>query len=158
MRIFLSSSYLITNHKPQTPNYNSYNFHLHKPPASQTNMGPIKAAIQMGTLYGIAHQGFKAYGNHQQQQQEAQVPQQFYSQREAPQAIPQQYRDASGYLHQGFCNGTCGGRCNGDQQQTRDTSYVHQTWCSGQCGRSCNDGQTLIQHGESQVYFDGKKC
>ena len=43
------------------------------------------------------------------------------------------YRDtASGYMHQGYCNGQCGRTCNGQQ-----THGLHDCTCNGQCGGQC---------------------
>lgn len=40
-----------------------------------------------------------------------------------------------GYIHIGYCNGSCGGRCNPDGQKPK---YKHQSWCTGECGEQCN--------------------
>jgi hypothetical protein len=75
-----------------------------------SDMGLIKSAIKYGALFGIANQGLKTLDHHNQQQQQQQ-PQVIYQQ-------PPSYqnsgpaRDASGYIHQPFCNGQCGGRCH----------------------------------------------
>ena len=66
-------------------------------------MGLISGAIKLGAVAVVANQGVKAYEKHKhgkvaQQQQHGQY---------------RELRDASGYLHQPWCNGSCGSQCNG---------------------------------------------
>ncbi|KAF2164339.1 hypothetical protein M409DRAFT_25218 [Zasmidium cellare ATCC 36951] len=79
-------------------------------------MGLIKSGIKWGTIGYVAHQGFKAVGENKQshqQQQQAPLPRD-----QPPSYYPQQgqqgqrFQDASGYLHQSWCNGQCGHHCN----------------------------------------------
>ena len=84
-------------------------------------MGLIKTAIKYGALFGVAKTGFDALGQHNQQQQQQQQVQ--------PQN--QQYgpiRDASGYLHQPYCNGQCGQRCHLNVENRN----VNEGYASGQ--------------------------
>lgn len=73
-------------------------------------MGLLGKAIKYGSVIAVAHTAGKAYESHKQQHQQP-LPQGQYVQ---PQLQPQQqYRDATGYLHQAWCNGQCHGQCNG---------------------------------------------
>lgn len=102
-------------------------------------MGLIKTAVQAGAAYGIAKQGLKAYDQHEQRKQASQTnlnnmnnnnggfqrspspapPGYEYDQQakgalqDPSQQMQQMHRDSYGYLHQGWCNAGCGGRCNG---------------------------------------------
>ncbi|KAK4609186.1 hypothetical protein CLAFUW4_14325 [Fulvia fulva] len=71
-------------------------------------MGLIKSGMKYGSLAYIANQAGKAIGGYSQSHQQQQ-PQQ--AGRPALYARHGQFRDASGYLHQSWCNGRCGQRC-----------------------------------------------
>lgn len=91
-------------------------------------MGLIKDGIKYGALFGVAHEGFKAMGNKQQQQQQQQPQQPYYPPQQGYQPQPQPNRavqendgaqmwnDGNGYLHQAYCNGSCGSQCNNVKQ------------------------------------------
>ncbi|KAF2482327.1 hypothetical protein BDY17DRAFT_298332 [Neohortaea acidophila] len=75
--------------------------------------GIVHDGMKYATMFGVAHEGVKAYevysNNKQQQQQPVQYqqqPVQYYQQ--PPQFSQQSGRDA----HVPWCDGQCGGRCN----------------------------------------------
>ncbi|KAF2160242.1 hypothetical protein M409DRAFT_29332 [Zasmidium cellare ATCC 36951] len=79
----------------------------------------IRTAAKWGTIAYIGNKAAKAYGEHSNQQQPPMPypPQQASSSR----GPGTQIREANGYLHQTWCNGQCGLRCNdGMQNSSRD--------------------------------------
>jgi len=77
-------------------------------------MGLIKEGIKYGAIFAVAREGIKAFERHDknQPQQRGQDPlPQSYPQQQ-PRQQPLGWRDATGYVHQGWCNGQCEGRCN----------------------------------------------
>ena len=70
--------------------------------SSQLSMGLLGTTLKVGTIALVAHQGIKAYDKRKQ------------AKNGYPQPQYQQLRDASGYLHQPWCNGQCSSQCNGN--------------------------------------------
>lgn len=79
-------------------------------------MGLIKTGIKYGALFGIAREGMKAIDRHSSNQT---PPQQSHSNQQLYLQPPVQRStvDENGYAHQSWCNGACGGRCNGAASQ-----------------------------------------
>ena len=97
-------------------------------------MGLIKAGLLAGAAYGVA----RKVAHSKQVKDQHRVQQQ------------QQHDLASGYRHQSFCNGQCGGRCNGAP------TSAHQPFCSGQCGGQCmsaSRGVSPTPSGSAQDYY-----
>ena len=63
----------------------------------------LRQGMKYGSLAYVAHEAGKAVSSHRDKSP-APVP--------APPQQPNQYRDASGYLHQSWCNASCGQHCN----------------------------------------------
>lgn len=75
------------------------------------NMGLIQTGIKYGALFGIAREGMKAIDRHSSNQT---PPQQTHSNQQLyVQPAQRSLVDENGYVHQSWCNGACGGRCNG---------------------------------------------
>ncbi|EMC95247.1 hypothetical protein BAUCODRAFT_35238 [Baudoinia panamericana UAMH 10762] len=76
----------------------------------------IGKVIKYGALFAIANQVIKTIHSNDTNAEQQQQPQSHQ-----PAIIQHQdtWRDASGYVHQPYCNGQCSGHCNGPSPSER---------------------------------------
>jgi hypothetical protein len=77
-------------------------------------MGLIRSGIQLGGAYAIVNMAIKGLNKKASTENDALPPPGTTSYGQAqPQREPlQRDAQAGGYGHAGYCNGSCGGRCN----------------------------------------------
>lgn len=88
-------------------------------------MGLIRTGIQAGGALLVAREGLRAYEKHEARRTNNNVNQQPAVRSLSP----------NGYMHQPYCNGSCGGRCNGGSVAV----------------------QEVTRSGEAKGYYDGEK-
>ena len=80
-------------------------------------MGLIKSGIKYGGLAYAANAIGKGVAAHQDNKMAAPAPSTQYSQQPPPYRSQNPHYDQSGYMHQSWCDATCGRQCNGQKNQ-----------------------------------------
>lgn len=99
----------------------------------------LKQGIKYGSLAYVAHEAGKVLSSRREKSPApAPIP--------APAQQPNQHHDASGYLHQSWCNGQCSQHCNLAQNSTAGTSVR-----AGEAEMYYNNGNQSTAAQEGQI-------
>lgn len=108
----------------------------------------LSDGMKYGAAFGIAREGFKAWGSHNNNQQQVQMQQPAYQpvyqqpiQREYIQSLPPYQQSQQRQEYQQMRQFTDGSVLGG-----------HRAWCNGQCSGRC--GTQLSEQGEAASYYN----